>query len=1279
MKYRYFIPIFLAFIVFYSNNVIAQLVTDNVFLQGRFLEVAVSPNGSWGNSISAPAGYHCFPTAALITASYTDPIISGTPAVGHKMDFNFDYLRDGWIVGSGADTSFTGVGPVPWYGPYYLPGTPYDGWAMQVNGVMSSAWYTNAGFANMPGGTLTGTETGYSNSGGIISGTWSGTAGVGSVLQVTETNRVDTMASWDVVTVKFVNTSATAQPGVYYFVSADPDNDESDSGGDFATNNYIAYQGDYYNRHEVLAHPGSGAHPNCFSGLGTKDCRAEALIYTAWPPAFVAGNDLDLVYTNEATSMGTSYYTLGAYTPNQDIAYGLIFNLGNIPAGDSAILSFAWIFSDTSGIDSAFPAPQLVTNGVAVDSVDTVKGCEITGTSFGAQITHGTDKDWSWSTWTWAPAVGLSATTGVNVTINMLLLSGPTSYTITGTDTSAGSMDNCHTKTIYLYVIPCFYASNNGPICVYDTLTPKALGDSLGATYFWYGPGGYTAFTQDPIRTGMTLADTGLYYVVRTTGSIHDTVSTDVHLIPLPVVTATSNGPVCSGTTLSITALPDSVGETFQWTGPDGFTSVSEFPTIPAVITQYTGLYKVISNLNGCLDSGYLEIVIDSTPALPTVGNNSPLCSQRSPSLMFTSSDVTPGVSYSWSGPLGFTSTLQNPVIPSLSTSVSGTYTEVVTLAYDGMICTNTNSTVATIDSTPVLPVVASVPAVCSGTPLSLSATAIAGSAYSWVGPDNYSAVVQDPVISPAITANTGTYSVTATVSYPGKSCISDTATVYAVVDSTPNSPNATSNSPGTPTICQGDTLKLFSSDTTSPVTYFWSGPNSFTSRDQNPIITNVLPAAIGQYTVFATYDGISSCVSNIVISVSVTPTPSLSSSSNSPLCTGTDTLFLQAQSDPGATFNWSGPYVFGTTVQDPFRYPVIMEYGGVYQVNAYLNGCISLNVYDTVVVHQTPVSPWVKWVSYCQNYDAPQLQASGDSVLWYASDIGQNGTLTAPIPSTAVVGNTFYYATQTLAGCTSAIDSIQVSILPQTAVTVSRDTDLCPNDSVMLAAVDMDNIVYYHWSPSLYLRGDTAAASILVHPETNVTYTVVATNQYGCTDTARVNVNVLAAAVLYVGDSALLYPGQSYQITPQTNCTSFTWYPSTGLSGVDISNPVASPELSTKYIVYGATSWGCTAEDSINIYVTNQSVFAVPNAFTPGVAPNALFKIIVQGEAKLNSFIIFDRWGVKVFETSDINTGWDGTLNGTPQPQGVFIYQINAVSSSGQTFVKSGNVTLLR
>jgi gliding motility-associated-like protein len=210
-----------------------------------------------------------------------------------------------------------------------------------------------------------------------------------------------------------------------------------------------------------------------------------------------------------------------------------------------------------------------------------------------------------------------------------------------------------------------------------------------------------------------------------------------------------------------------------------------------------------------------------------------------------------------------------------------------------------------------------------------------------------------------------------------------------------------------------------------------------------------------------------------------------------------------------------------------------------------------------------------------------------------------------------------------------------------------------------------------------MYLNTATGA-TVVSRPETNTEYTVVTSNEYDCTDTAKVMVTVKSAAVIDLVDSVTLYPGETYQIDPSTNCSWLYWSPPGGLSSRTVSNPVASPVVSTKYVVDGITEWGCKTKDSINININPEAALTLPNAFAPG-SFNGSFKIIRRGLATLRHFRIYDRWGVMVFEAKDIDEGWDGTYKGVPQPVGVYVYDVSAVSSTGRLFNKIGNVTLLR
>ncbi len=1277
MKFRYFFLFMLAALLSFGNSVSGQIVGTDCFLQGNWVEVGINMMGGFGTCTS-PATYHTHACCGGLTTF--------TPGVA--MDMSYDPNHDGWGIGSPA-----------LMGPYSQPGYPQEGWAIQVGATeyRNGAWgATCTGEYDVPG-----TISAYSSVAGRMTSTWSGTI-VG--LRINQETRIDTQASWIVMTTYIYNTTAAPIADIYFERTLDPDNTSYWSGTPVTRNKIVHQNDDPTHRVMVSANGESAAVPgvapaydsvNSYLALATRDCRARCCVIAGLSPTTTPSSlwaDIPLAFP----PLGSGSVVLGGAKGQsnlQDEGISLIYNLGTIAAGDSAVISYAYIFDRDISIDSAFPDPTIVINGVEHTSdfppladYDTFLVCSVPGLiTLPVSIRHGDDKSWTWGKWTWAPATGLSTTTGVAVNINIGALSGPTTYTITGTDSATG-MTSCNRKMFYLTVYPCHSAYSNSPgtgfgsptptsansICEGDTLRLFDKGDSTGATYLWFGPGptitgASISSLQHPVIYPTTMADTGWYYSIKTQGGASDTVKTHVLIRLKPLITATYNPPVCSGNILLLYSNPDYVGETWSWTGPGGYTSTLSDPSINPAAVSDSGNYKVVVTLNGCTDSSTVHVVVTPTPPTPAVGSNSSIC--EGDTLKLTCGATLPGVTYSWAGPSGFTSTLQNPVIPTASVTASGTYSVTVRMG----ACTSTGSTVVLVKPIPV-PVLGSNSPVCSGNSLNLTTSGPPGSTFAWVGPLSFTSTLQYPSINPAITANSGTYSVIVTLN----GCSSPVTSITAVVDSTPEVPVLTTNSPGPPglTICQDDTLMFTAVSGTAGASYYWSGPNSFTTTEQNPIIMHATPLASGVYTVVVS---LGSCTSTATIITTVTPTPPITIGSNSPVCSGgADTIKLTAAGNPGSTYTWTGPYTFFSNAQNPLRTPVDTEYHGVYHATVLLDGCTNTAT-TTVVVNPTPTPPWVKWLTYCQFYDAPYLQAFGTNILWYTSSTpGTVGSTAPPKPTTDVVGIKFYFTNQTVSNCPSAIDSIRVTVNPSPTVTVSPDVTVCPWDSVLLAAVNTDPIAYFHWYPSMYVN-DTSAASVIVRPETNMEYTVVSSNMYGCADTATVNVTVKANAVIHIPDSVLLFPGETYQIDPSTNCTWFSWSPSGGLSGKYLSNPVASPEISTKYVVTGVTEWGCKTKDSINVNINNESVITVPNAFAPGTGVNGVFRLIKRGQANLRYFRVYDRWGVVMFQTSNIDEGWDGTYKGTPQPVGVYIYDISAVSSTGKMFSKTGNVTLLR
>lgn len=86
-----------------------------------------------------------------------------------------------------------------------------------------------------------------------------------------------------------------------------------------------------------------------------------------------------------------------------------------------------------------------------------------------------------------------------------------------------------------------------------------------------------------------------------------------------------------------------------------------------------------------------------------------------------------------------------------------------------------------------------------------------------------------------------------------------------------------------------------------------------------------------------------------------------------------------------------------------------------------------------------------------------------------------------------------------------------------------------------------------------------------------------------------------------------------------------------------------------------------------------------VPNAIVPG-GTNTIFKpVIIYGQSEGYSMKIFNRYGQNIFESDDIDTGWDGTYNGQIVELGTYAYLISFTATNGQIITKKGNVTVVR
>lgn len=163
---------------------------------------------------------------------------------------------------------------------------------------------------------------------------------------------------------------------------------------------------------------------------------------------------------------------------------------------------------------------------------------------------------------------------------------------------------------------------------------------------------------------------------------------------------------------------------------------------------------------------------------------------------------------------------------------------------------------------------------------------------------------------------------------------------------------------------------------------------------------------------------------------------------------------------------------------------------------------------------------------------------------------------------------------------------------------------------------------------------------------------------------------------------------GESILLSPSPG-SSFSWYPSTGLSCTTCTFPYASPTETTEYCVIVSDSLFSCGTDTACLIITvldpspqtcaPASIY-VPTAFSPNANGTNDLQC-VQGAACITSmtFNIYDRWGTKVFESTDPNACWDGTYNGQALDPAVFVYSLAATLANGESVERQGNITLIR
>ncbi|MGP8217124.1 MAG: T9SS type B sorting domain-containing protein [Bacteroidia bacterium] len=250
--------------------------------------------------------------------------------------------------------------------------------------------------------------------------------------------------------------------------------------------------------------------------------------------------------------------------------------------------------------------------------------------------------------------------------------------------------------------------------------------------------------------------------------------------------------------------------------------------------------------------------------------------------------------------------------------------------------------------------------------------------------------------------------------------------------------------------------------------------------------------------------------------------------------------------------------------------------------------------------------------------------------------------------------------------GC-SVSSSVTISAQSDTFAITGADS-VCVGNSTMLTVAGG---TAYNWS-----NGSTIS-SISVLPSTTTTYSVVVTDSLGCADTLSEIVKVNLYPIINICCDTTIHPGQSVQLSASGG-GSYVWTPNNGLSCYTCAEPIASPSVTTNYIVTVTSNAGCSATDSVLVKVESCNNAWIPDAFTPN-NKDGLNNFFAPKSVCITSYTmyIFDRWGSLIYQSS--NVPWDGTAKGERVQEDTYVYKMQVTTNDGSYKTYVGRVTVLK
>ncbi|MEM6344659.1 MAG: gliding motility-associated C-terminal domain-containing protein [Bacteroidota bacterium] len=816
-------------------------------------------------------------------------------------------------------------------------------------------------------------------------------------------------------------------------------------------------------------------------------------------------------------------------------------------------------------------------------------------------------------TYVWTPATGLS---NANIANPIATPTDTTLYTVTGTDAN-GCVNTDQVTVTPMQAI----ASQDVAICIGDTVTISAIG---GTTYSWDNAGSLGSPNSATTTAFPTVTTTYTVTVTDPNGCVDTDVIT-VTVNPLPPVNAGLDQTICVGLSANLQATG---ALTYQWFP----TTALSNPNIANPVASPTGpirYYVVGTDGNGCSNIDSIDIDFFPQP-VPTVSNDTAKCGQVGVPLQ-----AGGGVAYAWTPVLGLDDpNIANPIAnPDSSTlytvnvtdangctdsvsvfvrvmhanagpdidlcifdttmlSASGgvsyvwdpspdlinpngpmptvfptVTSEFYVTATDTTGCTDRDTVVVTVNPLPVTTATTTDPWVCSGGATTFNATG--GVEYAWF-PGQYFAdsTLASPTAFPTWVNGYQSAMIDTVITYyvmvtDANGCQS-LDSVQQTVRKTPLvvATNDTFH-------CPGGSVQLNSA---GGVQFEWTN-GQFLSADNIPNpIASVDTTTIFQVKVTAVWG----CAdSTDVLVYHINPQAGIDQT----IC-AEDTIPLLATG--GVTYAWDNPATLDDpNIANPMAFPLVTTQYVVTVTDSV--GCVDTDTLD-IFVNPLPPADAGPDLEICI-FDTAQLVATGGIAYeWLVTDSLSDPF--SPNPTAHPRQTTTYVVRVTDANGCQETDTVVLVVHPLPIADVGPDITKCGEDSIQLQATGG---VLYNWAPATALSNPNIA-NPMAEPDSNITYVVTVTDQFGCVNYDTLNIQTMYADA---GPDQIKCPEDSVLFGASTiggMAAAYSWDNAGTLSDPNIADPFAFPTITTTYVVSITDTSGCVDTDT-----TLLTVYAPP------------------------------------------------------------------------------------